>query len=46
MAIELVTQRKFIIRLGCDRVGISQNGYRYMAKYSSENELVADWLLR
>lgn len=27
-------------------MGINQSGYRYMAKQSSENALIADWLLR
>ncbi|WP_284219557.1 IS3 family transposase, partial [Agaribacter marinus] len=46
MAIELVKQRQFSIRMACECVGISQSGYRYVAKQSSENALIADWLLR
>jgi putative transposase len=46
MAIELVKQRQFSIRLACKCVGISQSGYCYMAKQSSENALIVDWLLR
>jgi len=34
------------IRLACECFSISESGYRYQAKSSSENELIADWLLR
>jgi putative transposase len=46
MAIELVKHRQFTIRLACECVVISQSSYRYMAKQSGENALIADWLLR
>ena len=46
MAKELVNTRRFSIRLACACVDISESGYRYKAKHSTENALVADWLLR
>lgn len=46
MAKELVNIRRFSIRLACGCVDISESGYRYQAKHSTENALIADWLLR
>lgn len=46
MAKELVTDRNFSIRLACACVDISESGYRYVPKLSTENTLIADWLLR
>ena len=46
MAKELVNTRRFSIRLACACVNISESGYRYQAKHSTENALIADWLLR
>ncbi len=46
MAKALVNTRRFSIRLACACVDISESGYRYQAKYSTENALIADWLLR
>ena len=46
MAKELVNIRRFSIRLACACVDISESGYRYQAKQSTENALIADWLLR
>ena len=46
MAKELVNIRRFSIRLACACVDISESGYRYRAKHSTENALIADWLLR
>jgi putative transposase len=43
---ELVNTRRFSIRLACACVNISDSGYRYQAKHSTENALIADWLLR
>ena len=34
------------IRLACEAFGISKTCYRYHAKLSGENALIADWLLR
>jgi len=34
------------IRLLCDVFSISQTCYRYDAKLSTENQLIADWLVR
>ena len=46
MAKKLVSERRFSIRLACACVEISESGYRYIPKLSSENELIVDWLLR
>jgi putative transposase len=46
VAKELVNTRRFSIRLACACVDISESGYRYQAKHSTENALIADWLLR
>lgn len=46
MARKLVTLRDFSIRLACACVNISESGYRYVPKLSTENALIADWLLR
>ena len=46
MAKQLVKDRQLSIRLACVCVDISQSGYRYIPKLSSENEIIADWLLR
>jgi len=34
------------IRVSCSAFGISETCYRYQAKLSTENEEIADWLLR
>lgn len=41
-----MVERQFSIRLACVCVEISQSGYRYIPKLSSENQMIADWLLR
>ena len=41
-----VTERGVSIRLACQAFGISQTCYRYQAKLSNDNALIADWLLR
>ncbi len=46
MTKELVNIRRFSIRLACACVDISESGYRYQAKHSTENALITDWLLR
>ena len=44
---ELVVQDKQLsIRSACAAFSISQTCYRYRARLSTENVLIADWLLR
>ncbi len=46
MAKRVVTDRGVSIRLACRAVGISETCYRYQAKLSGDNQIIADWLLR
>ena len=46
MARKLIDRRGLSIRLACEIFGISQTCYRYRAKLSHENALIADWLVR
>ncbi len=46
MAKQAVTQREISIRLACDIYGISETCYRYRSGLSTENRIIADWLLR
>lgn len=46
MAKQVVSERGVSIRLACDTFVISETCYRYQAKLSDENALVADWLIR
>ena len=46
MAKRLVAERGVSIRLACETFGISETCYRYQAKLSGDNQLIADWLLR
>jgi putative transposase len=46
MAQNLVQEKGLSVRLACEIFGISETCYRYQAKLSGENMLVADWLLR
>lgn len=46
MARTVVKERKVSIRLACQTFGISETCYRYQPKLSTENALIADWLLR
>ena len=46
MAIRGVAEFKVSISLACEVFSISETCYRYQAKLSSENLLIADWLLR
>ena len=46
MARKGVAKHGISIRLACVVYGISETCYRYQAKLSGENALVADWLLR
>ncbi len=46
MAQRAVTDKGVSIRLACRAFGISETCYRYQAKLSDDNALIADWLLR
>jgi len=46
MAVRAKTQFNTSVRVACDAFSISETCYRYQAKLSSENALIADWLLR
>jgi len=46
MAKWLCKARGTSVRIACECSGVSESCFRYGAKLSSENELVADWLLR
>ena len=46
MAKEAVKKRGVSIRLACEAFHISETCYRYQAKLSTENAIIADWLLR
>ena len=46
MAINCIKERQISIKLACRCFNISQTCYRYQAKLSTENALIADWLLR
>ena len=46
MATRAVEQYSISIRLSCATFSISETCYRYQAKLSGDNALIADWLLR
>ena len=46
MAKIAVQEKGLSVRLACRAFGISETCYRYQAKLSTENALIADWLLR
>lgn len=46
MAQHAVQKHGISIRMACICLGISQSRYHYQPKLSSENALIADWLLR
>jgi len=46
MAKQIVKQGKVSIRLACETYGISETCYRYQARLSADNRIIADWLLR
>ena len=46
MAHKAVSEKKTSIRLACAVFGISETCYRYQGRLTSENALIADWLLR
>jgi len=46
MAKSVVDTGRANIRQACEAFGLSESCYRYDAKLNSENDLIADWLLR
>ena len=46
MARQAINDHRVTVRLACQAFKISETCYRYDPKLSSENELIADWLLR
>ena len=46
MAKKAVDRDGISVRLACVTFGVSQTCYRYEARLSSENQYIADWLLR
>ncbi|MBU3602850.1 IS3 family transposase, partial [Polynucleobacter sp. AM-25C3] len=46
MASQQVHSGRMSIRLACDTFVISQTCYRYHPKLSTDNALIADWLVR
>lgn len=46
MALKAVEQKQVSIRTACVAFSISETCYRYRARLSSENEMIADWLIR
>lgn len=46
MARKAIQQFGVSIRLACIAMSVSESCYRYRAKLSSENDVIADWLLR
>jgi len=46
MAKNIVAERQVTIRFACLCMNVSETCYRYQARLSRENELIADWLLR
>ena len=45
MAKKAVSRDGVSIRLACATFGISETCYRYQARFSTENAVIADWLL-
>ena len=46
MAKRAIKDHRVTVRLACQAFKISETCYRYDPRLSSENELIADWLLR
>jgi putative transposase len=46
MAQAVVQSKRASIRLACSALGLSESGYRYQCKLSTENAEIADWLVR
>ena len=45
MAQQAIKTKKISVRLACEAFAISETCYRYQAKLSGDNALIADWLL-
>jgi len=46
MAVEMVDNHQISVRLACRIFVVSETCYRYQPKLSSENAVIADWLIR
>lgn len=46
LARQAVEDKAISIRLACEAFGVSETCFRYQARLSTENEEVADWLIR
>lgn len=46
MAKNVVEQKGITVTLACETFGISQTCYRHQPKLATENDIIADWLLR
>lgn len=46
MAQNIIVERSVTVRFACLCMGVSESCYRYQAKLSNENALIANWLLR
>ena len=46
MAKAAVTNKSISVRLACAIFVVSETCYRYQAKLSAENSLIADWLVQ
>ena len=46
LAQHMVRERGISVRVACEVAGISQTCYRYVCKRSTENDEIADWLMR
>jgi len=46
MALAVVQVSQLSIRAACVAFSISETCYRYQPKYASENDAIADWLIR
>lgn len=46
MAIKAVTTMAISVCFACEVFSINETCYRYSSKLSTENEIIADWLLR
>lgn len=46
MAIQAVERYGISIRFACECLGVSESCYYYQPRLSSDNALIADWLLR
>lgn len=46
MAIRAVRERAVSVRLACDTFGVSLTCYHYQTKGSTQNETIADWLIK